>query len=175
MIYHMYFLKLENIKKHNQMNEYLVKRFDTWLASQSEMYTEYLNPLSFVSDTRTNKKLGLLVFAIASSGKLLDGNPLLRVKYLVDCPQCLSNYGAYYQNSEIPASFVECDEEECSTFIPKNHPERITIYFELLERPIILEDDVLDIYNKSNNQSLTAADEDVENMILVLEESKGYE
>src|SRR5690625_4738931 len=125
MICHMYFPKLENIKKHNQMNTFLIEKFDAWLASQSEMYSDYLNPNSFIKECRINRKLGLLVFALATSDKYFSStDPLLRIKYIVDCPFCYENYSTYYDRLQIPTRSVQCDNESCESFNPSKHPER---------------------------------------------------
>ncbi|MFB5661573.1 hypothetical protein [Alteribacillus sp. HJP-4] len=170
----MYFPKLEIIKTNKYMNDYLVNKFDSWLATQSEMYSDYLNPFSFIQESNIDKKLGLLVFALAASEEYFTAtDPLLKIKYLVDCPNCLNNYKTYFDRKEIPNTYVGCETEECDDFNPSQHPERINIFFERLEKPIIKDDDALQIYEKVDVSPLTYADEDFEKCMWKLEEKKG--
>ncbi|XQY90686.1 hypothetical protein ACNRWW_14260 [Metabacillus sp. HB246100] len=179
----MYFPKLTILNKSKLMNEYLIKQFDNWLASQSEMYTDYLNPLEFIEDCGINKKLGLSVFALSSSDKLFKGEkttPLLRIKYIVDCPFCNGNVKTYYDQNNISNFEIECQEDYCEPFNPSDHPERINIFFELLDEPIIKDDDILQIYEKKSISPLTAADEDIrsddlEELFWKAEEGKIFE
>ncbi|MDQ7860578.1 hypothetical protein RCO48_04415 [Peribacillus frigoritolerans] len=74
--------------------------------------------------------------------------PLLKVKYILDCPYCNDNVTTFFNKKEIPNYEVECLENHCDPFIPSLHPEKINIYFELLDQPIIDEEDVLGIFEK---------------------------
>jgi hypothetical protein len=170
----MYFPKLETIKTHKKMNSFIVNKFDEWLASQSEFYTDYLNPLSFISECGINKKLGLLVFALSASNQIFkEDSPLLKIKYVIDCPTCLNNNGTYYNRTDIPNDLIECFEEDCRFFNPSHHPERINIYFELLDYPKIETDDILQIYEKVPVPPFTNADEDIDIILWSIEEQKG--
>ncbi|MCP3741418.1 hypothetical protein [Rossellomorea sp. BNER] len=164
----MYFPKLNILKTNRLMNDYLINTFDGWLASQSEMYTDYLNPLEFVAECRVNKKLALSIFSLASSIKYFEShgesqdekNPLLKVKYILDCPYCNENINTYFSRNDIPQDSICCKEDMCYSFLPADHPEKINIFFELLDDPILSVDDELSIYEKKPSPPLTVADED---------------
>jgi hypothetical protein len=169
----MFFPKLEHLCNYNGVTKFVVKELDEWLASQPEMYYNYLNPLSFVSEVKINKKLGLTVFSLASREeffKEFGEKPLLKIKYIVNCPSCDTHYATYHRNSDIPITFVNCIDDECQDFNPSFHPEKIEIYYELLERPIIEVDDLLDVYSKPSVPPLLAGDEDFKRAIWEIEE-----
>lgn len=169
----MYFPKLENIKKHDQMNAFVIKQFDEWLASKSEMYTDYLNPNLFIRECKINRKLGMLVFALSAAERYFPSDyPLLKVKYILDCPSCIEHFDTYYSLTDIPNCIVECDNESCDSFNPQNHPERTNVFFELLDSPEFSIEEELKIFEKNNVPNLTVADEDFGKCLLEMEEEK---
>ncbi|CDO03111.1 hypothetical protein BN988_01611 [Oceanobacillus picturae] len=169
-------LRINNIKAKYKLNDFLIDSFDSWLANQSELYYDYLNPLEFINDYGINKKLGLSIFSVSSSEEIFiskESSPLLRIKYIVDCPCCDENVNTYYNNKDIPNYEINCYEEQCTNFIPANHPEKINIYFELLENPILdsFENDILSVYEKKPLAPLTASDPDITEELWRLEEN----
>lgn len=140
------------------MNNYLIKELDTWLANLPKRYFFYLNPLEFIEEANVNEDLGLRLFAYCASKEIFCEKkltPLLKVKYIIDCPDCNEHVETYYHRDDIPDIEIECWEDYCDNFIPIQHPEKINIYFELLDSPIISNDGVLKIYEKKPSPPLT--------------------
>ncbi|SEH78207.1 hypothetical protein SAMN05192559_10486 [Halobacillus karajensis] len=156
----MYFPKLEDIKIHDELNEYTVKRLDEWLGSKPTRYLEYINPLEFITEINISRELGLTLFSVAADENNFEGDPFFQIKYIVNCPHCKEHFKTYYSNEDIPTSFVECEEEGCSSFIPAEHPERVYIFFKTKERPIVKKSKEKKVYKKAPTGYLTRADED---------------
>lgn len=175
----MYFPKLTILNESKSMNDYLINKIDSWLASQSEMYVDYLNPLDFIEECQINRKLGFMIFGLCSSKALFkkqQSSPILKVKYILDCPNCDENITTFFSQNDIPDFEVECLEDRCEPFIPSLHPEKINIFFELLDEPIIEENEVLQIFEKKSQPPLTLAEgSEIRKLMWEAEESKIYE
>jgi hypothetical protein len=172
----MFFPKLEHLINYPGMNEFIINKFDQWLASQPYAYYEYLNPNAFINDSKINRTLGLKIFALASKidyFKQFSEEPLMKIKYIIHCPSCDESYKTYYNKSEIPNDFIHCFNDICDPFNPKWIPHKIEVYYELKEEPHLLEDDLLDVYLSSDFPPLLADDKDQLSIFYELEE-RGY-
>ncbi|KZS48251.1 hypothetical protein AWU65_21105 [Paenibacillus glucanolyticus] len=135
----MYFPKLEHLRKETKVIFTAVEKLDEWLALKPQMSTDYLNPLDFSYQASINEKIALNLFSICCNEKIFrkyEATPLLKVRYIVSCPNCHQPYQTFYSLEEIPREYIYCN-DDCDGFYPLRHPERIEIYFELLERPVI--------------------------------------
>jgi hypothetical protein len=172
----MFFPKLEHLFSYPGMNEFIIKKFDQWLASQPEAYYDYLNPNAFINDTQVNKTLSLKLFALASKKDFFiqySEDPLMKIKYILRCPTCDESYKTYYRKEDIPNEYINCFNEECDPFNPKWVPHRIEIYYELKDEPYVEEDNLLDLYEPSQIPPLLADDRVLNDIFYELEEN-GY-
>jgi hypothetical protein len=172
----MFFPKLEHLFSYPGMNEYVIKKFDQWLASQSEAYYDYLNPNAFIDESQVNKTISLKIFALASKKDYFiqfNEEPLLLIKYIVRCPTCDEPYKTFHHKDEIPNDFLSCLNDECDNFNPQWIPHRIEIFYELKDYPQIEDDQLLEVYSASNFPPLFADDRDLNRIFFELEEN-GY-
>lgn len=169
----MFFPKLKHLCNYPGVNKFAIEQLDHWLAVQHEMHYDYLNPIEFINEVKVNRKIGLFIFALAANEDFftkVNDTPPLRIKYILSCPYCDSHFKTYYSNKDIPNTFVNCCEDHCDPFNPSFHPEKIEIYYELLEYPIIMEDSILEVYEKVSSPPLVAGDKDFIEAIWEIEE-----
>lgn len=133
----MYFQKLEHLQKINGVNSFALNKLDEWLASKPIMEYDYLNPLDFSYQAVVNEDISLELFAKCSDSELFtqfQEGPLLKVKYIIGCPECDQSFQTFYSIDDIPREYSHCN-DDCVGFYPLYHRERIEIYFELLDVP----------------------------------------
>lgn len=169
----MFFPKLEHLFNYPGMNEFVINKFDQWLASQPEAHYDYLNPFAFIKDANINKTLSLKIFALASKRdffRQFTEEPLLKIKYIVRCPSCDESYKTYSNKNHIPNELVSCLDENCNLFNPQWSPHRIEIYYELKDDPKMTDDDLLEVYSMGDIPPLLADDRDQISIFFELEE-----
>lgn len=166
----MYFPKLKVLKDQGDLNNYIISDFDEWLASQRKMSYDYLNPYDFINERKKDEYLSLQLFSFSSNSGLFEKQsmtPLLKIKYIVNCPTCKNYVNTFYHKNEIPNDICCSYDDECGIeFNPYDYPHIIEIYFELLDAPIVTKS-FTDLFEKTPfpSKTLTASNDILRNDI----------
>ncbi|PHB61124.1 hypothetical protein [Bacillus wiedmannii] len=123
----MYFPTLDTMKN-LEIDNFLIKKLDTWLGTRRKATRKHLSPLQFSIDTDIDEDTSIELFAVCTDNEI----KVLREKYIVTCPNCCDKIiDVYYTPEEIP-DIINC--YECNRSI-RVREEMITIWFELMRIP----------------------------------------
>ncbi|KIL46429.1 hypothetical protein KP77_25560 [Jeotgalibacillus alimentarius] len=158
----MFFPKLKILYQAPEVTKYIVNEFDRWLGTLSKMRYDYINPLDFATAAQVDNAMTLNLFSLCVDEEIFnkeDTTPLLRVKYIVECPFCGEHYKTYYNHQDIPNEYVQCHDESCEEFNPYESPHKIVIFFELLDSPEIPKSKQITIFDKTPASPSFSADD----------------
>ncbi|MBZ8120541.1 MULTISPECIES: hypothetical protein [Bacillus cereus group] len=123
----MYFPTLDTMKD-LKIDDFLIKKLDTWLGTRRKATRKHLCPLQFSIDTDIDEDTSIELFAICTDKEI----KILREKYIITCPNCCDKIlNVYYTPEQIP-DIIYCN--ECDRTI-RVREEMITIWFELMLIP----------------------------------------
>lgn len=159
----MFFPCLESLKK-GKFPEQSVDIYDWWLGTRRKNTYKSLNPLQFSNDCRIDMNHAIQLFSYCVFDEKIK---LLQRRYTLYCPIC--DHKVLSTIESIPNKSVIC--KNCSTEInPILLSDHITITFELLQSPQLIQDSTTPIGINSGNvyglrvshlQELAKEDDDI--------------